>query len=71
MTTVSQLSTHFLSDTKPWGRGLNPYDDSRTCGGSSGGAGGSIATACAPLAIGSDIAGSIRYPAAFCGVAGF
>ena len=53
-----------------WGRAKNPWDKNRTVGGSSGGEGGLIAARCSPLGIGSDIAGSIRIPALFCGVYG-
>lgn len=48
----------------------NPWDISRTCGGSSGGSAAAIAAGFSALDIGSDLAGSIRIPAAFCGVAG-
>jgi aspartyl-tRNA(Asn)/glutamyl-tRNA(Gln) amidotransferase subunit A len=49
---------------------LNPHDTSRYTGGSSSGAGVALATGMVPAAIGSDTGGSIRIPAAFCGVAG-
>ena len=49
----------------------NPLDLMRTPGGSSGGATAALAAGLTPLEIGSDIAGSIRYPAHCCGVAGF
>jgi amidase len=46
----------------------NPYDVSKTCGGSSGGAAAALACGVTPLEIGSDIGGSLRHPANFCGV---
>lgn len=48
-----------------------PWNPRYTCGGSSGGAGASLAAGTATLATGSDIGGSIRIPAAMCGVAGY
>ena len=54
-----------------YGRTLNPYDPSRTPGGSSGGAAVALATGMLPLADGSDMGGSLRNPASFCNVVGF
>jgi amidase len=53
-----------------FGRTLNPYDPSKTCGGSSGGAAVALACGMVPLADGSDMGGSLRNPAAFCNVVG-
>jgi amidase len=53
-----------------FGATLNPYDTSRTCGGSSGGAAVALATGMAPLADGSDMGGSLRNPASYCNVVG-
>ena len=54
-----------------WGRTRNPWNLDRTPGGSSGGEAALVATGCVVLGIGSDVGGSIRIPAAFCGVVGF
>jgi amidase len=54
-----------------FGATRNPYDLSKTCGGSSGGAAVSLATGMLPIADGSDMGGSLRNPAAFNGVVGF
>ena len=51
-----------------WGATVNPFDTARTCGGSSGGAAVALACNMMPLASGSDSGGSLRIPAAFCGV---
>ncbi|MBS1874862.1 MAG: amidase [Acidobacteria bacterium] len=53
-----------------FGATLNPYDVSRTCGGSSGGAAVALACGFTPIADGSDMGGSLRNPAAFCNVVG-
>ena len=49
----------------------NPYDLSKTAGGSSGGAAAALAARLVPLADGSDTMGSLRNPAAFCNIYGF
>ena len=54
-----------------FGATKNPYDLSKTCGGSSGGAAVSLACGMIPIADGSDTGGSLRNPAAFCSVVGF
>jgi amidase len=54
-----------------FGETLNPYDTSKTCGGSSGGAAVALACGMLPIADGSDLGGSLRNPANFCNVVGF
>lgn len=54
-----------------YGECSNPYDNARTAGGSSGGSAASVATLSTVYSLGADSGGSIRQPAAFCGVAGF
>ncbi len=54
-----------------FGETLNPYDLTKTCGGSSGGAAVALACGMIPLADGSDMGGSLRNPASFCNVVGF
>ncbi|HKP53792.1 MAG TPA: amidase [Chloroflexia bacterium] len=69
-TNVSILLGDIQSDNPIFGRTNNPWDVSRTSGGSSGGAAAALATGMTPLEIGSDLAGSIRIPSHFCGVYG-
>lgn len=53
-----------------FGKTLNPYNTTKTCGGSSGGAAVALASSILPLADGSDMGGSLRNPASFCNVVG-
>lgn len=58
------------SDNAVFGRSDNPWDLGRTPGGSSGGDASLVASRCAPLALGSDVGGSIRIPCHFTGTCG-
>ena len=70
-TNLALLATDWQTDNPVFGRTSNPWDHSRTPGGSSGGSGAAVAAGLSPLDIGSDLGGSIRVPAHFCGVYGF
>src|SRR3954467_10102742 len=69
-TNTPEISLAFESDNLVYGRTKNPYDLTRTPGGSSGGEAAAIASGMSPLGLGSDAGGSIRLPAHFCGIAG-
>jgi amidase len=68
-TNLPDLLFSFETDNLIFGRTNNPYDLSRTPGGSSGGESALIAACGSPLGLGSDCLGSVRVPAAFCGIA--
>ena len=70
VTNVPELVLAGDTDNLVYGRTNNPYDLSRTPGGSSGGEAAAIAAGLSPLGLGSDVGGSIRLPAHFCGIAG-
>ncbi|WP_246845087.1 amidase [Bdellovibrio sp. NC01] len=69
-TNVPELGFWFETYNRIYGLTKNPYDLGRTPGGSSGGEGALIGAGASPMGIGSDIGGSIRMPATFCGIFG-
>ncbi|MFE4174875.1 amidase [Streptomyces sp. NPDC056909] len=69
-TTTPEFGWKGVTDSPLSGVTRNPYDHSRTAGGSSGGSAAAVALGAAPLSIGTDGGGSIRIPASFCGIFG-
>lgn len=69
-TNVATMLGDWQSDNPLFGRTNNPWDLSRTGGGSSGGAAAAVATGMTPFEVGTDMQDSIRLPASFCGVYG-
>lgn len=69
-TTTPEFAFASFTQSPLWGTTRNPWDPARSPGGSSGGAGAAVASGCVPFAEGSDMGGSIRIPAALCGVVG-
>jgi mandelamide amidase len=69
-TNLHELSYGWTSNNEAFGPVHNPYDPSRIAGGSSGGTAAALAAHLAPLGVGEDTNGSIRVPAALCGVFG-
>jgi mandelamide amidase len=70
-TNLHELSFGWTSNNLAFGAVHNPYDPTRIPGGSSGGTAAAIAAHLAPLGVAEDTEGSIRVPAALCGIAGF
>jgi aspartyl-tRNA(Asn)/glutamyl-tRNA(Gln) amidotransferase subunit A len=70
-TTTPEFACAPVTWSKLWGVTRNPWNTEYSPGGSSGGSGASLAAGSTTLATGSDIGGSIRIPASFCGVVGF
>ncbi|GGI84728.1 amidase [Legionella impletisoli] len=71
MTNTPELGLSYVTEPVIFGPCRNPYDLSRTPGGSSGGSAAAVAAGIAPVATASDGGGSIRIPAACCGLFGF
>lgn len=69
-TNTSELALDYTTENAVYERANNPHDLARTTGGSSGGCAAAVAACMASASVGSDLAGSIRIPAHFCGVAG-
>ena len=69
-TNVPEMALPYETDNPVFGRTNNPHDLNRTPGGSSGGEAAAIAACLSPAGLGSDLSGSIRVPAHFCGIAG-
>ncbi|MGW5161057.1 amidase [Nonomuraea wenchangensis] len=70
-TTTHEFAYGPTGDRSAGGPARNPWDPSRMTGGSSAGSGAAVAAGLVPLALGTDTGGSVRIPAALCGVAGF
>ena len=68
-TNVPEMAMSYESDNPIFGRTNNPHDDTCTAGGSSGGEAAAIAAQLSPAGVGSDLSGSLRVPAHFCGIA--
>lgn len=68
---VPQAAYHIESNNFVFGDSKNPYDKTRTTGGSSGGEAGLVSARCSPIGLGTDTVGSLRMPPLWCGVVGF
>jgi Asp-tRNA(Asn)/Glu-tRNA(Gln) amidotransferase A subunit family amidase len=69
-TTTPEFAFSSFTRSPLWGDTVNPWDPAKCAGGSSGGSGAAVASGCVPLAEGTDMGGSVRIPAAFCGIVG-
>ena len=69
-TTTPEFAYSSFTESPLWGITRNPWNSERTPGGSSGGSGAAVASGCVPLAEGTDMGGSVRIPAAWCGIVG-
>ena len=69
-TNLPEFALWWETGNRIFGTTRNPWDESRTTGGSSGGEAAAVASGMSPLGIGSDVGGSIRQPASHCGLVG-
>ena len=70
-TNLHELALGITSNNAAFGPVRNPHDPSRSAGGSSGGSAVAVATGVVPVALGTDTGGSVRVPAAHCGLVGW